>query len=318
MRILLCVFLFSVLSLFGCGGSVSTSAGTTVSQPPATPTATPPPSAIPVVTHVAIVVLENTNFADANNSTNMPYLNSLLSRGALATTYFANAHPSIPNYFTMTVGQPETFNDDFSGTVSDDNVVRELGAAGKSWKVYAESLPSNGYLGGDVLPYVRHHNPFTYFSDVQQSSTLAQNIVNFSQFSSDVATNALPNYSFIVPNIVDDAHDCPAGASTCTEAARLQQADTWLRNNIDPLVNNANFNQSGLLIITFDESENDITNVGGKVMTVLLGTHVKAGFTGSAATYDHRSLLDLSLKSLNVTTVPNGAALAPQMTEFFQ
>jgi phosphatidylinositol-3-phosphatase len=286
--------------------------------PPPPPPPTPPPAAIPVVDHVAIVVLENTNFADANNSANMPYLNSLLSRGALATSYFANGHPSIPNYFTMTVGLPETFNDAFSGTVSDDNVVRELGAAGKSWKVYAESLPSTGYLGGDVSPYVKHHNPFVYLSDVQQSSTQAQNIVNFSQFSSDLATNALPNYSFIVPNILDDAHDCPAGGSNCNITTRLQQADTWLRNNIDPLVNNANFNQSGLLIITFDESENDITNVGGKVMTVLLGTHVKAGFTGSAATYDHRSLLDLSLKSLNVMNVPNGAALAPEMTEFFQ
>src|SRR6185312_4781765 len=149
-------------------------------------------------------------------------------------------------------------------------------------------------------------------------STVAQNIVNFSQFSSDVATNALPNYSFIVPNILDDAHDCPAGGSNCNVVTRLQHADAWLQNNIDPLVNNANFNQSGLLIITFDESENDMTHLGGQVMTVLLGTRVKQGFSGSAATYDHRSLLDLSLKSLGVTTVPNGAALAPEMTEFFQ
>jgi phosphatidylinositol-3-phosphatase len=273
---------------------------------------------IPVVDHVTIVVLENTNFADAHNSANMPYMNSLLTRGSLVATYFANAHPSIPNYFIMTTGLPETFNDSFTGTVSDDNVVRELGAAGKSWKVYAESLPSTGYLGGDVPPYLRHHNPFTYFSDVQQSSTLAANIVNFSQFSLDVAANALPNFSFIVPNVVDDAHDCPAGGSNCSTATRLQQADTWLRNNIDPLVNNANFGQSGLLIITFDESANDLTNGGGQVMTVLIGTHVKQGFSGSAAAYDHRSLLDLSLKSLDVMTVPNGAGLAPEMTEFFQ
>jgi len=34
--------------------------------------------------------------------------------------------------------------------VSMDNVVRELVAAGKTWKAYAESLPSVGYLGGDT------------------------------------------------------------------------------------------------------------------------------------------------------------------------
>lgn len=309
------------LALAGCGGGLSslTTNLPPVSSPPTSGGGTSGGSvSIPVVQHVAIVVLENTNFSDAHNNANMPYLNSLLNRGALAATYFADGHPSIPNYFTMTVGLPETIDDSFSGTVTDDNVVRELMAAGKSWKVYAESLPSTGYLGGDVLPYVRRHNPFTFFSDVQQSSAMAANVVNFSQFPSDVASSALPNYSFIVPNVLDDAHDCPAGGSNCTTATRLQQADTWLRNNIDPLVNNASFNQNGLLIITFDESENDNTNGGGQVMTVLIGTHVKQGFSGSAATYDHRSLLDLSLKSLNVMSVPNGAALAPEMTEFFQ
>jgi acid phosphatase len=321
MRIRAGVFILLFLStlLFsGCGGSVGTTT-MPVTQPPVTePPVGGGPASIPVVTHVAIVVLENTNFADAHNSTNMPYLNSLLARGALATSYYAVGHPSIPNYFTMTTGLTETFDDAFQGTISDDNVVRELGTAGKNWKVYAESLPSAGYLGGDVSPYVKHHDPFVYLSDVQQSSTLAQNIVNFSQFSSDLATNVLPNYFFIVPNIVDDAHDCPAGGTNCNLTIRLQRADAWLQANIDPLVNNANFNQSGLLILTFDESENDDTNGGGQIMTVLLGTHVKQGYSGDAAIYDHRSLLDLSLKALGVMNVPNGAAQAPEMTEFFQ
>ena len=35
-------------------------------------------------------------------------------------------------------------------TVSADNLVRHLLSAGKTWKAYAESLPSTGYIGGDV------------------------------------------------------------------------------------------------------------------------------------------------------------------------
>ena len=55
----------------------------------------------------------------------MPYFNSLASKYGLATQYFANAHPSLPNYLVLTTGQIETLNDNFSGTISDDNVVRE-------------------------------------------------------------------------------------------------------------------------------------------------------------------------------------------------
>ena len=28
----------------------------------------------------------------------------------------------------------------------------------------------SGYTGGDVYPYIRHHNPLSYFSDVVNSS----------------------------------------------------------------------------------------------------------------------------------------------------
>src|SRR5438132_4872336 len=96
----------------------------------------------------------------------MPYLNELATQYGLATQYFANTHPSIGNYFMMTTGQIITNDDAFGGPVSDDNIVRELTAAGKTWKIYAESLPSPGYTGGDVFPYLKHHNPFAYFTDV--------------------------------------------------------------------------------------------------------------------------------------------------------
>jgi hypothetical protein len=41
----------------------------------------------------------------------------------------------------MTTGQIITNNDSYSGTVSADNIVRELLPMGKTWKSYAESLP---------------------------------------------------------------------------------------------------------------------------------------------------------------------------------
>jgi len=111
----------------------------------------------------------------------MPYLNSLASQYCLATQYFANAHPSIGNYFMLTTGQLVTSDDAFAGTVGADNIVRQLIAAGKTWKSYAESIPSTGYTGGDSYPYAKRHNPFAYLTDVASSSTQVNNLVSLSQ-----------------------------------------------------------------------------------------------------------------------------------------
>src|SRR5689334_7145505 len=147
----------------------------------------------PAAAHVIVVVEENHSYSQVIGNSSMPYLNGLASQYGLATQYFGDVHPSIGNYLMLTTGIPETLNDGFTGTISDDNVVRELVKANKSWRSYAESLPSVGYVGGDVYPYLRHHNPFTYFTDVNGTSQ-ASNLVPFSQFAADVNSGNLPDY----------------------------------------------------------------------------------------------------------------------------
>jgi acid phosphatase len=246
----------------------------------------------------------------------MPFLNSLASHNSLARQYFANTHPSIGNYFMMTTGQIITNNDAFTGTVSADNMARELTKAGKTWKVYAESLPSQGFTGGDVFPYLKRHNPFAYFTDVIGTSQ-ANNLVPFSQLSADVGANSLPNFLFIVPNAQNDMHDCPAGFSTCTLADKAANTDAWLQTNLSALLANSDFQSNGFLVITFDESASDNTNGGGHVATVLVGPRVKQGFV-SDTTFQHQSLLRTSLESLGVTTLPGAASGAHSMSEFLQ
>ncbi len=177
---------------------------------------------------------------------------------------------------------------------------------------------SQGYLGGDVYPYLRRHNPITYFSDVQPPSQLNLNIVDFSQLATDLANAQLPAYSCIVPDAQHDAHDCPGTmGQNCDVSVRVAAADSWLSSNLPQLLSNPQFQQSGILVLTTDESRDDNTNGGGRVATVLVGTGVKVGYQGTA-TYDHRSLLGLSMTALGVSTIPNGAGSASQMTEFFQ
>jgi phosphatidylinositol-3-phosphatase len=264
------------------------------------------PANQPTFSHVILVVEENHSYSDVIGSSAMPYLNSLASKYGLATQYFANSHPSIPNYFMLTTGQMETSDDNFSGTISDDNIVRELVNAGKSWKAYEEAIPSPGYLSGDVAPYVRRHDPYSYLSDVQNNPSQAANIVPFTQFTSDLANNALPQFSFISPDVNDDAHN-----------GTLAAADSWLQSNIAPLLASSTFQNSGLLIITFDESEDtDVEHGGGHVATVIISSKSKMNYQ-SQTEYQHQSTLRLVLAASGVDTFPGLAATAPDMNEFF-
>jgi hypothetical protein len=161
---------------------------------------------LPRFGHEVIVLEENHNF-DQADSVAMPYLHSLIAQGGLATQYYANTHPSIGNYFWLTTGQLITNNDSYSLTVSSDNIVRQLLAAGKTWKSYAEDLPSVGFTGQTSGKYARKHNPLSFFSDVVNDSAQIKRLVPFTQFATDLAGDTLPNYAFVVPNLNDDAHD---------------------------------------------------------------------------------------------------------------
>jgi hypothetical protein len=296
---LLALCLFAGLEL-ACGGG--TSAGTSSSPPPVQ---TPVPSGQPTFSHVVVVVEENHSYADVIGSSAMPYLNSLAQQYGLATQYYADAHPSLPNYFMLTTGLPETATDTFTGTVTDDNVIRELVKAGKTWKCYAESLPAAG-PAAEVYPYVRRHDPFSYFSDVLGTSQSA-NIVSTTQLGPDIANSALPQYSFVAPNLLNDGHD-----------GSLAQADAWLQTNIAPLLASPAFQSSGLLIITFDEAaQSDISHGGGHVATVIISSKAKKNYT-SQTFYQHQSLLRLTLAASGINSFPGAAAIAPDMTEFFQ
>ena len=179
-------------------------------------------------------------------------------------------------------------------------------------------LPSVGYTGGDVPPlYLKQHNPFSYLSDVLNSSTQAANMAPFSQFSADRASGNLANFVYIAPNSQNDAHDCPGGSASCADSDRLAAADTWLKNNIDPLVQSPNFGNS-LLIITWDESvDTDAANGGGQVATVLVGPHTRSAFR-STMTHQHQDTLRTILQALQVSDLPNAAKSANTLGDMLQ
>jgi acid phosphatase len=277
-------------------------ATSTVSRPPASGAAAPGS----LFNHVVIVLEENSTYEDVIGAASAPYLNSLAAQYSVATQYYANTHPSIGNYFMLTVGEIITNNSNHSGIVRHDNIVRQLLAAGKTWKSYAEDLPSVGYTGGDTGGYARRHNVFALISDVVENAAQVMNLVPFSQFATDLATDALPNFAFIVPNLCHIAHDCP-----------LSTADAWLQANMAALLSSSRFQQDGLLIILFDEAaEADQRYGGGRVAWVAVSAKSKPGYR-STTVYQHQSTLRLAAEALGLTVLPNQAAFAPAMDEFF-
>lgn len=276
--------------------------------------AAPASGRVPRVGHVFVVVEENADYARVMDSSSMPYLKSLARHYGLATQYYANTHPSIGNYFMLTVGNVVTNDNGHSSIVTEDNIIRQLLAAGKTWKSYAEDLPSVGYTGGDVGNYARRHNVIAFLSDVVTDERQVKNLVPFTQFAPDLANRTLPDYSMIVPNLCNDAHD---RCACDTQACALATADNWLKVNIDPLIKSATFQRDGLLIIVFDEANaDDNAHGGGRIAWVVVSPKAKRGFR-STTRYQHESTLRLTAEALGLTSFPHAGGTAPDMGEFF-
>jgi acid phosphatase len=269
-------------------------------------TVTSGPPTVPQFGHVVIVLEENHSYVSVIGNSSAPFLNSLANQYSLATQYYANTHPSIGNYFMLTTGQIVTNDDSYNGIVTEDNIVRHLIVVGKTWKAYAESLPSIGYTGSDVYPYAKRHNPLAYFSDVVNSPAEASNLVPFTEFAADLDNDQLPVFSFVTPNLLHDAHD-----------GTLEQADSWLQQNIAPLTASSTFQNDGLLIIVFDESyTSDLTHGGGHVPCIIVSPLATQAFR-STTFYPHESTLRLIMEGMGFTDYPGAAATAPSMAEFF-
>jgi phosphatidylinositol-3-phosphatase len=262
--------------------------------------------------HVVMVMEENQSYSTVvGNTADWPNLNVLIGKGALPTNYYANSHPSIGNYFMLTTGQLLT-TDDNSTTVWDvDNIARRMLSSGVSFRVYAEGI-AQGYVGGNTGLYLIRHNPFAMLSDVADSPVAANECIwPFSQFAVDLANGTLPEFSYIVPDVNDDAHNGTA-----------QQADTWLQTNIvAPLSGYPAFGPGGdgILIVDFDEAEtSDTAYGGGHVSPVLWGPNVSPGYVQTSNTiYQHQSMLRTVMDALSLPNPPGDAAAAPSMAEFF-
>jgi len=278
---------------------------------------------VPRSKHVYIVAEENHSYEHLVGSPYMPYLNSLIARGGLATQFYANMHGSLENYLIVTSGQYLTHNNETLAVFNVDNIERHLLTNGMTFKSYAQSLPYAGFTGLTSGAYLKRHAPLPYYTDMANSS-LIRNHDSSAQLSKDITNDTLPNFAFITPDANHDMHNCPSGLNAC-----LQTADNWLKANIAPLLATPPFQPGGdgVLIIWSDEADLSgdnrcsatvLTGCGGHILVAMIGPQVKAGYK-STATYHQESVLRTMLEAMGTTAnFPAAANRAPDMREFFK
>lgn len=235
-----------------------------------------------MIDHIVVIVEENKPATAVLGSASAPYLNRLAARFASATHYSAITHPSLPNYLALTSGTTAGITADCNPPGGrcigpSNNLASELDAAGRSWRMFGEGMPTPCFAH-NAGRYAVKHVPFLYYRNVTaDASYCASHVVPFSEFAGALASShSLPAVSFISPDLCDDMHDCS-----------ISTGDGWLAREVPKILAAPAFTQQrSLLVITFDEGDSR-DNV---IPTVFAGT-AAATRTRDRTPYTHYSLL---------------------------
>ncbi len=260
--------------------------------------------------------MENLDYASALAT---PGLARLADTYALATRYYAVAHPSLPNYLALTSGGTWGVTSDCTSCYRNaPNLLSQLAAARESFDVFLEGVPSACYLapyGG--VDYAGKHNPFRYYLDVRASRSLCAHLRPYSKLAPLLMGPAarVPRFVWVTPDLCHDGHDCPAAT-----------AATWLTGFVGAVTKSAAWRQGGVLFVSWDESNGEDSAVlpggrvvanggGGQVMTLVIASGLRHGLRVGVP-YNHYSLLATVEDGLGLPLLGKARTATP-MRAFF-
>lgn len=225
--------------------------------------------------HVVWVWMENKDYSDVLGGHASSYLSRLAAGCGVATNYHGVTHPSLPNYLAAVSGS--------TGGVGSDCAPQDCPqqrptlfaqlAGHCGWATYAESMPRpcDRASSGE---YAAKHNPAVYFTALRAACRADD--LPFTGFAAALAGGQLPAFTFVVPNLCDDTHDCGVSAG-----------DRWLAQWVPRLLASPAYAAGDtVLMITWDEGFGDTNRVAAVVVSPATspGTRV-------ATRFDHYSLL---------------------------
>jgi phosphatidylinositol-3-phosphatase len=261
----LIALVISACLLAACAPRATAHAPVKTSPTPNPVATSPTPSASPAPSppHVFLIVMENRSYSQAIAS---PYVAQLAAQYGIATDYHGVSHPSLPNYLALTSGTTWGIADDGFHPLPVGGLGTQLSNAGIDWRAYMEGM-TNGCFHSPY-PYALKHNPFAYYGGACPSQ-----VVPFSQFATDMSGN-VPRFAWITPDLCHDGHDCSSAL-----------ADAWLSQTVPMILGTTAWQDSGVLVITWDEGEDSANSVLTLVIRPNPLVHI------SARPYDHYSLL---------------------------
>ena len=235
------------------------------------------------VKRIFVIMLENHSQSTVIGDPNAPYITSLASTYAEATSYYGVTHPSQPNYVTAITGQLDItrMSDVATNHYDWPNLVDQLEVHGKSWGAYMDTLPYAGYTGA-IYPdaaafppsgaalYTNKHDPFVLMDDVLSSSARLANIKPYTALATDLNGPHAPDFVWISPNQCNDMHGgvystvpghpetpCPYGSAVDDQfdAALKQKADAFVQGAVETITSSKAWTGNSVIFILTDEAD---------------------------------------------------------------
>jgi hypothetical protein len=217
---------------------------------------------VPAFRHVVVIVFENKEESSVVGRAEAPTFARMADAYARFGRYYGVAHPSLPNYLALVSGSTFGISSDCTTClVAGRSLAGTLAAAGRTWKTYAEGLPRAGFTGPSAGRYAKKHDPFLYFREVLARPAWRARVVPLTSLRRDVARNAVPAFSLVVPDLCHSMHDCSVATG-----------DAWLRGTLPPLLQLP----ETVVFVVFDEGVTTLRG-GGHVPALALGTAVLPG-----------------------------------------
>lgn len=251
----------------------------------------------PTYRHVVWIVMENKSYDSIIGSEDAPYVNALARRCGVAANFFAENHPSAPNYVAMTSGDTQGLSEDQDPSaypIDAPSIFSQLGSGG--WRGLAESMPTNCRLRFFGPDYYARHNPAAYYANIRPDCRRY-----------DVPLRREPDlsarFTFISPGSCHSMHTC--GASV---------GDAWLGRFMPKIFSSAEYRAGDTAVfLTWDESDGS----ENRVPTLVIAPSVHRG-TVSHVRFDHYSLLRTTEELLGLQPFLGRAAGARSMRAAFR
>ncbi|MFM6848677.1 MAG: alkaline phosphatase family protein [Terrabacter sp.] len=251
------------------------------------------------VTKLLVFVVENHSLDQMRSA--MPYTAALGAEFAVATSYRAVTHPSLPNYLAMTGGSTFGVTDDgppASHSTDQPSVFGQALSLGRTAKVYAEGM-ADSCATENTGRYAVKHNPWAYY--LSERSSCARYDVPIGELADDAAGGRIPNAGMVIPDLCNDAHDCD-----------LSVADRWLRSRLEAVMSGPDWRAGHLaIVVTADEDDHQQDNL---VLTAVAHPSMHGAVVTTPLT--HYSLARLYSEVLGAHPLGEAAA-APSMATAF-